>query len=115
MSSQIKPLRKEMAALRIVLFGLYLMAVLSFIAPPVKAMPLGWWERHTYTQTIAVGKGLFHQYQHQGAISASAHIVSSNGLVSLTCQWNQPWLFVWIINGDSKPVTVTWEEDFYVV
>ncbi len=114
MSSEIKPVRKEMAVLKIVIIGLYLMAMLSFVAP-AGAMPLGWWEKHTYTQTIAVGNGLYHQYRHNGAISASAHIISSDGKCGLTYQWNQPWLFVSIVNADTKPVTVTWEEDFYVV
>jgi hypothetical protein len=110
-----KPLRKEMVALRIVLVGLYILAVMSFVAPPVTAKPLGYWEKHTYTRTIAEGNGLLHQFQHQGAISASAHIVSSDGKVNLTYQWNQPWLFVSIVNTDTKAVTVTWEEDFWVV
>ena len=114
MSSEIKSVRKETAALRIVIICLYLLAMLSFVAP-AEAMPLGWWERHTYTRTIAVGNGLYHQYEHDGAISANAHIVSSSGKCSLTYQWNQPWLFVSIINNDINPVTVTWEEDFYVV
>lgn len=105
-----------MTALRIVGIGVYLLAIWSFLTPPqVSAMPLGWWDRYTYTDTIPVGQGLYHQYQHQGAISASAHLVSSNGKASLTYQWNQPWLYVSIVNTDTKPVTVTWEEVFYVV
>ena len=116
MSSQTNQSRKEITVSRIVFIGLVLLGVLSCLAPPkVNAMPLGWWDRRTYTQTIPVGQGLFHQFQHQGAIYADAYIVSSNGKASLTYLWNQPWLYVSIVNTDTKPVTVTWVEEFYVV
>jgi len=76
--------------------------------------PQVWMERHVYTQTIPVGMMYYHQYRHEGAIAASAHLLSSTGSAALTYQWNAPWLFVCIVNQDSKPVTVRWEEDFWV-
>jgi hypothetical protein len=107
---------KRIKAIRIVIIGLYLLAIGSFVTPlHVKASPLILWEKFIYQDTIPVGQGLYHQHELEGAESASAHIVSSNGKASLTYQWNYPWLYVSIVNMDTKPVTVTWEEDFYVV
>ena len=76
--------------------------------------PQVWMERHFYTRTIGVGMMLYHQYKHEGALAGYAYLISSTGSAALTNQWNAPWLFVCIVNTDSKPVTVTWEEDFWV-
>jgi hypothetical protein len=81
----------------------------------VKSTTLGYWERHTYTQTIGVGEGYYHQYYHEGAIDASARLISTTGNVDFYYRWDAPWLRVWITNKDSKSVTVQWEESFYVV
>ena len=81
----------------------------------VKGTTLGYWERHTYTETIDVGEGYYHQYYHEGAIDAFARLISSTGNVDFYYRWDAPWLRVWITNRDSKSVTVQWEESFYVV
>lgn len=113
MSSQTP--EKKFKVVRIVVFGLYLLAIGSFVTPlHVKASPQIILEKFNYQDTIPVGDGLYHQHELEGAESASAHLVSSNGKASLTYQWNYPWLYVSIVNMDNKPVTVTWEEDFYV-
>ena len=115
MSSQNSPTKKAVI-IRYIAVGLCAMALWSFIAAPIaNASILGYYERHTYTNTITPGNGLYHQYRHEGAVSGSARLKSSTGPAYLTYQWNAPWLMVSIINGGPQTITVTWEETFYVV
>ena len=99
---------------RILIGALVLFAAVGPFLVKADVHPQVWMERHVYTQTIQVGMMYYHQYKHEGAIAASAHLLSSNGDAILAYQWNAPWLFVTIVNRDSKPVTVRWEEDFWV-
>ena len=101
---------------KIVLLGVLLsfLALTSYFTE-VKATIDGWYDRYYYTQTIPVGMFYYHQFRHDGAISGSAWIVSSNGQAVLAYLWQAPWLFVTVTNKDTKPVTVTWVESFFVV
>lgn len=80
----------------------------------VEAKTRGYWEYYQYTKTIGVGQGYYHQYKHEGALDAYALIRSSTGECSLTYEWIEPWLFVWIVNEDTHSIKVTWREYFYV-
>ncbi len=101
---------------RILLLGVMLsfFAVSSYFIE-VEATIDGWYDRYYYTQTIPNGYMYYHQFRHEGAISGSAWIVSMDGNAILAYQWNAPWLFVTVTNKDTRPVTVTWCESFYVV
>jgi hypothetical protein len=78
------------------------------------AKPLIIKETYTYTQSIRVGNGYYHQHCHEGAIYADAWLTSSTGEVDFYHNWMAPWLKVWIINKASYEVTVQWVECFYV-
>lgn len=92
-----------------------LVIILGFLTVlQVQGKTRGYWEYHTYTRTIAVGDGRYHQYMHEGAIEAYAYVVSSTGDCSLTYNWKSPWLKVWITNDDTTSISVTWKECFYV-
>jgi hypothetical protein len=95
------------------LFAITMLESITIVTSNAK--PLGWWEKHSYTDTIHQGYALHHQYQHNGAISAMSFLISSSGQARLTYNWQEPWLFTDIENRDTKDIVVTWEEDFYVV
>ena len=99
----------------VILSGMFLtVLVLTSSNFGVAATTTGWWDKYTYTQTIPVGMFYYHQHQHNGALYGSARIVSTTGKAVLAYQWSEPWLFVTITNKDTVPITVTWEEKFYV-
>jgi hypothetical protein len=101
---------RKKAALVIVLVSLA--AFIPMIQ--VEAKTKGYWEHYQYNSTIGVGQGYYHQYKHEGALAAYASIISSTGEYSFTYEWDEPWLFVWIVNEDTHSITVTWREYFYV-
>jgi len=81
----------------------------------VEASTRGYWESYTYTQTIGTGQGYYHQFKHESALDAYASLRSSTGECSLTYIWDEPWLFVWIVNEDTHSIEVTWKEYFYQI
>jgi hypothetical protein len=99
---------------RVLIGALVLFAAIGPFLVKADVHPQVWMERHVYTRTIGVGMMYYHQYKHEGALAGYAYLISSTGSAALTYQWRAPWLFVCIVNQDSKPITVTWEEDFWV-
>jgi hypothetical protein len=116
MSDKKGSLRIGKNALRMLAIGLSIICIWNVaLSTFVKGAPMGQWVRYQYQVTIPVGNGYYHQHVDQGAIAADAYIVSSTGKAGLTYKWQQPWLYVSIVNQDTKSITVTWVEEFYEV
>jgi len=68
-----------------------------------------------YSTTITINMGHYHQIKHTGVLDAYASSSFSTGKSSVRYVWESPWLYVWVVNNDDKPVTINWREYYYKI